>query len=114
MEFYQRLPKVELHAHINGSIGPSLLRKLVEEYEKKRPGEMGPDYESILKKLQTDETEDITLAECFVAFKCIHRVSGDEKSVRVVIVVAVVPVFWSFCHELTLRCRFIPGSANRE
>jgi len=85
MEFYQKLPKVELHAHINGSIGPSLLRNLVEEYEMKRPGEMGQDYESILKKLQTDETQDMTLAECFLAFKCIHRVSGDEKSVRQIV-----------------------------
>ena len=106
MEFYQKLPKVELHAHINGSIGPSLLRKLVEEYEMKRPGEMGQDYESILKKLQTDETQDMTLAECFLAFKCIHRVSGDEKSVR--LVVAKDDSCINFLNGLYCFCRLKP------
>ena len=83
MEFYKQLPKVELHAHINGSIGPDLLQKLVNEYEAKRPGELGQEFDSILAKLQSTELQDMTLAECFLAFKCIHRVSGDEESVGV-------------------------------
>ena len=83
MEFYKQLPKVELHAHINGSIGPDLLQKLVNEYEAKRPGEIGQEFDSILAKLQSTEMQDMTLAECFLAFKCIHRVSGDEESVGV-------------------------------
>ena len=80
MDFFKRLPKVELHAHLNGSIGPALLKRLVDEHEHQPSDSIQKD-DVILKKLLADESDLMTLDECFQAFKCIHRVSGDETAV---------------------------------
>jgi len=84
MDFFKRLPKVELHAHLNGSIGPALLKRLVDEHEHQPSDSIQKD-DVILKKLLADESDLMTLDECFQAFKCIHRVSGDETAVRLIV-----------------------------
>ena len=81
MEFYRQLPKVELHAHINGSIGPSLLQRLVEEFGEKHRDETSDNYDLMFRKLTSSQSELMTLDECFQAFTCIHRVSGEENAV---------------------------------
>jgi len=85
MEFYRQLPKVELHAHINGSIGPSLLQRLVKEFGEKHRDETSENYDLMFSKLTSNKSELMTLDECFQAFKCIHRVSGEENAVRMIV-----------------------------
>lgn len=85
MDFYRQLPKVELHAHINGSIGPSLLQRLVKEFGEKHRDETSESYDLMFRKLTSSESELMTLDECFQAFKCIHRVSGEENAVRMIV-----------------------------
>jgi adenosine deaminase len=36
-EFCHQLPKIELHAHINGSLSPSTMRQLVERKKDTKP-----------------------------------------------------------------------------
>ena len=81
-DFFKRLPKVELHAHINGSIAPSLLKELVETHDEKHPNfSRLKDEEALLQKLTSEESDLMTLDECFQAFKSIHRVSGNAEAV---------------------------------
>lgn len=36
-DFYVQLPKVELHAHLNGSLSPATMRELVERKKATKP-----------------------------------------------------------------------------
>jgi len=86
MEFFKRLPKVELHAHLNGSIGPKTLKALAEECRKRNPDFDMTDVDEVVSSLTNGNDSDLmTLDQCFKMFKCIHSVSGSEKAVRLIL-----------------------------
>lgn len=68
------MPKVELHAHLNGSIRNSTLLELAREL-----GEKGTivfsDFEHVIKK------NDRSLREVFKLFDLIHIVTTDHKTI---------------------------------
>ncbi|KAJ7535515.1 hypothetical protein O6H91_12G036800 [Diphasiastrum complanatum] len=67
----QRLPKVELHAHLNGCIRPSLLLELAEERD--IVGQLSlSDFKDVILK------EDRSLEECFKLFALIHILTTDH------------------------------------
>ncbi|XP_061174078.1 adenosine deaminase-like protein [Saccostrea echinata] len=68
-EFCKSLPKVELHAHINGSVSEVTIQKLLA---KKR----NFDQSFSFKKGST-----ATLKECFEKFRLIHQLTDNAKSV---------------------------------
>ncbi|GAB4812986.1 hypothetical protein N2152v2_000032 [Parachlorella kessleri] len=76
LAFCQALPKVELHAHLNGSIRDSTIRELAAA---KLQGNNGA--------LSLEEVEQLTqqatrsLAECFRLFDVIHRITTDLATI---------------------------------
>ncbi|XP_045215947.2 adenosine deaminase-like protein [Mercenaria mercenaria] len=69
-DFFKKLPKVELHAHINGSISESTMHQLVEGKQ--------ITYNPASLKFKKGETG--TLKEVFKLFKQIHEVTNNEKA----------------------------------
>ncbi|KFK22555.1 hypothetical protein AALP_AAs44839U000100 [Arabis alpina] len=74
MEWINSLPKIELHAHLNGSIRDSTLLELARVL-----GDKGvivfTDVEDVIKK------NDRSLAEVFKLFDLIHKLTTDHKTV---------------------------------
>ncbi|XP_071706789.1 N6-mAMP deaminase [Rutidosis leptorrhynchoides] len=74
MDWCVSMPKVELHAHLNGSIRNSTLLELAKEL-----GEKGtivfPDFEHVILK------NDRSLREVFKLFDLIHMVTTDHKTI---------------------------------
>lgn len=70
-EFFKKLPKVELHAHINGSISESTMKQLVSGKQ--------TSYNPDSLKLKKGETG--TLQEVFKLFRQIHEVTNNDKAI---------------------------------
>ena len=82
-EFCRKIPKVELHAHLNGSISSSTMRKLLQRH---REREGGDAYATVPQIWETTilKGERRSLDDCFVMFKMIHTLVSDEQSVEMV------------------------------
>ncbi|ORY90998.1 hypothetical protein BCR43DRAFT_92895 [Syncephalastrum racemosum] len=72
-QFCVDLPKVELHAHINGSISPKTMRQLVE-----RKKEVSPELASFVIPSDLERIDDF-----FPLFKFIYQLTDDEEAVRI-------------------------------
>lgn len=70
MEWCWKQPKIELHAHLNGSIRQSTLLELARVV-----GEKGGDLEQVILK------NDRSLVECFRLFDLIHVLTTDHATV---------------------------------
>ncbi|KAI8089401.1 uncharacterized protein BX664DRAFT_332927 [Halteromyces radiatus] len=70
-EFCIQLPKVEAHAHINGSLSPQTLRELVA-----RKVDMNPELAAFTIPDSLDRIDDF-----FALFKFIYQLTDDESSV---------------------------------
>ncbi|XP_062576458.1 adenosine deaminase-like protein [Saccostrea cucullata] len=68
-EFCKSLPKVELHAHINGSVSEATIQKLLAKKK-------NSDQQFSFKKGSTG-----TLKECFEKFRLIHQLTDNTESV---------------------------------
>ena len=76
-KFCVHLPKVELHAHINGSISKETMKKLIAM--KVARNEIEND---ITGKMTTIlDGEQKTLDECFQIFKVVHQIVTDQEAV---------------------------------
>ncbi|KAI8359995.1 adenosine deaminase [Blakeslea trispora] len=73
-DFCKQLPKIELHAHLNGSLSPATMRELVELKKDQKP-------ELAEFKIPTS----LTLQDFFPLFHFIYQLTDDEKSVRVAV-----------------------------
>lgn len=82
-EFCKMLPKVELHAHINGSVSESTIEKLVAKKQKL-------DHQFSFKKGST-----ATLKECFEKFRLIHQLTDNVDAVYQV----TYDVIHEFCDD---------------
>ena len=82
-EFCRELPKVELHAHLNGSISSATMQTLLKRHKADRFEKAGNEtpqlWETAILK-----GEKRTLADCFLMFKMIHTLVNDEEAVRMV------------------------------
>ncbi|KAJ1659244.1 hypothetical protein IWQ61_001647 [Dispira simplex] len=75
-QFCQALPKVELHAHLNGSLSPSTLAKL-------RTLKLGKYPElATLRWPQHRNGGSVSLAEFFPLFRHIYKLTEDEQGVK--------------------------------
>eukprot|EP00092_Neocalanus_flemingeri_P021537 GFUD01023359.1.p1 GENE.GFUD01023359.1~~GFUD01023359.1.p1 ORF type:complete len:352 (+),score=103.59 GFUD01023359.1:57-1112(+) len=76
--FFQQLPKVELHAHLNGSISPSTMGNLLELHRKNWPEEKMPlDCDTLIEKGKTGTFDDP-----FRMFAIIHTITDTPEAVR--------------------------------
>ncbi len=95
--FVVRMPKVERHAHLNGSIGPNLSRRLVEllkEVDPQRtPPDLPPDWSGSLNRVGHGT--------------CIHRSTGGNEDLWLKLVEkAKSPV--EVCLTSNLKCGSVP------
>lgn len=74
MDWWICMPKVELHAHLNGSIRNSTLLELAKELSEKGTIVFS-DFEHVIMK------NDRTLREVFKLFDLIHMVTTDHKTI---------------------------------
>ncbi|XP_022443013.1 adenosine deaminase-like protein isoform X5 [Delphinapterus leucas] len=73
--FYSELPKVELHAHLNGSISSNTIKKLIA----KKPG-LKIHYQMTM----IDKGKKRTLEECFQMFQIIHQLTTGPEDILMV------------------------------
>ncbi|XP_040198727.1 adenosine deaminase-like protein [Rana temporaria] len=73
--FYQLLPKVELHAHLNGSISSATMKKLMAQ----KPHLHVENGTTMIEKGQKR-----TLEECFQMFKIIHQITDTAEDILLV------------------------------
>ncbi|KAI8640605.1 hypothetical protein BD408DRAFT_234310 [Parasitella parasitica] len=72
-KFCFELPKVELHAHLNGSLSPNTMRKLVERKKAEKPE---------LADFKIPDSLD-KIDDFFKLFKFIYQLTDDEESIRI-------------------------------
>ncbi|XP_062998949.1 adenosine deaminase-like protein [Elgaria multicarinata webbii] len=73
--FYQQLPKVELHAHLNGSISSDTMKKLLAQK---------PDLEINNGMTMIDKGKKRSLEECFQMFQIIHQITNRTEDILMV------------------------------
>ncbi|XP_034850005.1 adenosine deaminase-like protein isoform X2 [Mirounga leonina] len=73
--FYSELPKVELHAHLNGSISSNTMKKLIA----KKPG-----LKIHHQMTMIDKGKKRTLEECFQMFQIIHQLTTSPEDILMV------------------------------
>ncbi|EHB05836.1 Adenosine deaminase-like protein [Heterocephalus glaber] len=74
-DFYSELPKVELHAHLNGSISSNTMKKLI-------PKKPNPDINNQMTVI--DKGKKRTLEECFQMFQIIHQLTTGPDDILMV------------------------------
>ncbi|XP_008410173.1 N6-Methyl-AMP deaminase [Poecilia reticulata] len=74
-EFYKDLPKVELHAHLNGSVSVQTMEKLI-----RRKPHLNIEH----SMTAIGKGQRRTLDECFEVFKVIHKLVDTEEDVLMV------------------------------
>ncbi|XP_008572236.1 PREDICTED: adenosine deaminase-like protein isoform X1 [Galeopterus variegatus] len=74
-DFYLELPKVELHAHLNGSISSNTMRKLIAKK---------PDVKIHDQMTMIDKGKKRTLEECFQMFQIIHQLTTSPEDILMV------------------------------
>ncbi|KAM8972243.1 N6-Methyl-AMP deaminase [Pelodytes ibericus] len=74
-QFYRDLPKVELHAHLNGSISSTTMKKLVAKK---------PHLQIQNGMTMIDKGQKRTLDECFEMFRIIHQVTDTTDDILMV------------------------------
>ncbi|XP_003791813.1 adenosine deaminase-like protein [Otolemur garnettii] len=74
-DFYWELPKVELHAHLNGSISSNTMKKLIAKK---------PDLKIHNQMTMIDQGKKRTLEECFQMFQTIHQLTSSPEDILMV------------------------------
>ncbi|MEE6502897.1 hypothetical protein FKM82_004671 [Ascaphus truei] len=74
-EVYRDLPKVELHAHLNGSISSSTMKKLMAKK---------PHIQIQNGTTMIDKGQKRTLEECFQMFRIIHQITDTAEDILMV------------------------------
>ncbi|XP_053686978.1 adenosine deaminase-like protein [Sabethes cyaneus] len=78
MDFFHKLPKIELHAHLNGSLSNSTLAELQEiKYGKETTATEKSDF---LDFYQITAGRNLTLKECFKKFKYAHDLTDQPET----------------------------------
>ncbi|XP_038597359.1 adenosine deaminase-like protein isoform X4 [Tachyglossus aculeatus] len=72
--FYSKMPKVELHAHLNGSISLATMKKLIA----RKP------HLQIQEGMMVDKENKRTLEEYFQMFQLIHQITNSAEDVLMV------------------------------
>ncbi|KAK2842441.1 hypothetical protein Q5P01_012641 [Channa striata] len=74
-DFYRKLPKVELHAHLNGSVSGQTVEKLIG-----RKPQLNVEH----SMTAIGKGQRRTLDECFQVFKAIHQLVDSEEDILMV------------------------------
>ncbi|CAL8470104.1 g9646 [Coccomyxa elongata] len=91
LKFCQALPKVELHAHLNGSLRDTTIRELALKRN------LDPALTKVI------EMGDRTLSECFKLFDIIHRITTDHDTITRITCEVIEDFAADNVHYLELR-----------
>ncbi|XP_033634004.1 adenosine deaminase-like protein [Asterias rubens] len=81
--FYKNLPKIELHAHINGSISTETIEELLAKNQQE--GKQQLDITALQRwKAGLEKGESMTLDGCFDMFRLIHQLVDNREAVAIV------------------------------
>ncbi|KAM4675028.1 N6-Methyl-AMP deaminase [Discoglossus pictus] len=75
LHFYRDLPKVELHAHLNGSISSATMKKLMAKK---------PHLQIQNGMTMIDKGQKRSLEECFQMFRIIHQITDTAEDILMV------------------------------
>ncbi|KAK6319771.1 hypothetical protein J4Q44_G00088780 [Coregonus suidteri] len=75
--FYRQLPKVELHAHLNGSVSFSTIEKLMA----RKPH---LNIEHGMTAIRSGQRRKLWMSMCFKVFKVIHQLVDTEEDILMV------------------------------
>ena len=95
LEFAKKLPKIELHAHLSGSVRESTVLKLLHEEHVRKTHVKGAHTHSeaeeakllkdidskIESEMQTFKLGDRNLEECFEVFSILHRLLDNAEAI---------------------------------
>ena len=111
-KFYTDLPKVELHAHLNGSISSSTMKRLVRLHGERWPGEVMPEQSDLV----VEGGQYGTSRDPFLIFPVIHAVTDNIEAVRIVTWDVIKEFAEDGVRYLELRTtpREVPGRMTRE
>ncbi|XP_061576931.1 adenosine deaminase-like protein [Cololabis saira] len=73
--FYRELPKVELHAHLNGSVSVQTMEKLISQKQ-----HLNIDH----SRTAVGKGQSRTLDECFEVFRVIHKLVDTDEDILMV------------------------------
>ena len=84
-KFCREMPKIELHAHLNGSVSTETIQNLLKRHRERTASKAEHSDAEIPQNLETIlKGGKRSLADCFVMFKMIHALVNDEESVEMV------------------------------
>jgi adenosine deaminase len=92
------LPKLELHAHLNGSVRDSTLRELLSALH---VGDVSSERRAMM--LESLDARTRTLSDCFVIFDAIHRVTSTVAATERIAAEVVEDFADQHCVYLELR-----------
>ena len=69
--FIERMPKMELHAHLSGSVRTATVRQLITQHY---PAAEVEEQYRLCRLVAGDATERRTMSECFALFAVLHRI----------------------------------------
>lgn len=113
IRFCQKMPKIDLHAHLSGCVRPSTLLEL----SKNKGTELSIQAERLLSASSYIKRESRTLSECFEIFNLIHSIMNNKETLRRVVYEALYDFYHDNVVYLELRTtpRQLPdGTSKRE
>ncbi|KAK4303505.1 hypothetical protein Pmani_024487 [Petrolisthes manimaculis] len=78
LTYCKKLPKVELHAHLNGSLSDGTVLQLLEAKEK----ELGSTDSLSSFKMTISKGPERCLRECFRVFEALHSLTDSQEAIR--------------------------------
>ena len=111
-KFYKDLPKVELHAHLNGSISADTMRRLVKLHRERWPEEPMPEQCDLV----VEGGQYGTSRDPFLIFPVIHAITDNLEAVRIVTREVIKEFAEDGVRYLELRTtpREVPGRMTSE
>eukprot|EP01134_Creolimax_fragrantissima_P006754 CFRG6754T1 len=112
LEYCQKLPKIELHAHLNGSADDDCLHKLMDLYKKRRGFLPSEASDKSVYAIRQGETR--TLSQCFGVFKAIHALTDTPQALSLLSFDVVKKFAADEVRYLELRTTPKPTPTNEE
>lgn len=79
-DFIRQMPKVELHAHINGSISKETISRLIQERSEHEGPQKVEEWKTKLKLMMGDRKAGLELEICFDIFGLIHQLCDNTEA----------------------------------
>ncbi|KAJ5073563.1 adenosine deaminase-like protein [Anaeramoeba ignava] len=105
----KKIPKAELHAHLNGSIRESTIKEFIEKSNLKN--KINPEDTKLLEK-----GSERTLSDCFKLFDLIYLLIDDLEKIKRITKEVIEDFYYDNCIYLELRTtpRFLKKSSENQ